>query len=79
MLTVYYGDMENAIYNTAVYFKNTYLDAWIEDDFAKQAIKAVDKAEVIGPRLIESRALGPISPLELSGGVKTLILIKNNP
>lgn len=79
MLTVYYGDMENAIYNTAVYFKNTYLDAWIEDDFAKQAIKAVDKAEVVGPRLIESRVLGPISPLELSGGVKTLILVKNNP
>lgn len=40
MLTVYYGDMENAIYNTAVYFKNTYLDAWIEDDYAKQAIEA---------------------------------------
>lgn len=41
MLTVYYGDMQESIYNTAVYFKNTYLDAWIEDGFAKQAIKAV--------------------------------------
>lgn len=49
MLAVYYGDIKNAIYNTAAYFKSAYLDAWIEDDFAKQATKSVDKAEVIGP------------------------------
>jgi hypothetical protein len=24
MLNIYYGDMEEAVYNTAVYFKNTY-------------------------------------------------------
>lgn len=29
MLAVYYDDMKNAIYNTAVYFRNAYLDAWI--------------------------------------------------
>lgn len=38
-------------------------------------IKDVDKSVVIGPRLIESPVLGAISPKELSGGVKTLILI----
>ena len=29
MLNIYYGDMEEAVYNTAVYFKNTYEDNWI--------------------------------------------------
>lgn len=35
----------------------------------------VDKSEVIGPHLIQSPVLGPISPRELSGGVKTLLLL----
>ena len=41
----------------------------------KQIIRDVDKAVVEGPHMIESPVLGPISPKELSGGVKTLILI----
>ena len=74
MLKVFYGPMQGAIYNTAVYFKNTYLDVWFEDEFARKMIKDVDKAEVIGPHLIESKVLGPIPPVGLSGGVKTLLL-----
>lgn len=35
----------------------------------------MDHSEVISARLIDSPVLGPISPKELSGGVKTLILI----
>jgi len=38
-------------------------------------IRDVDRSEVIGAHLIESPVLGPISPKELSGGVKTLILM----
>lgn len=38
-------------------------------------IKDVDKSVVVGPHMIESPVLGPITPRELSGGVKTLILI----
>ena len=38
----------------------------------------VDKSMVIGPHLIDSPVLGPISQKELSGGVKTLILINND-
>lgn len=41
-------------------------------------IQAVDRSEVIGPHLIDSPFLGPISQRELSGGVKTLILINND-
>ena len=38
-------------------------------------IRDVDRSEVIGAHLIESPVLEPISPKELSGGVKTLILM----
>lgn len=75
MLKVIFGNCENAIYNTSVYFKNTYQDEWITDELSVEMIKDVDKSDVIGPHLIESPVLGAISPKELSGGVKTLILI----
>jgi hypothetical protein len=41
-------------------------------------IKDVDKSIVVGPHIIESPVLGAISPRELSGGVKTLILINKD-
>ena len=75
MLKIIFGDCEDAIYNTSVYFKNTYQDEWITDELSVEMIKDVDKSVVIGPHLIESPVLGAISPKELSGGVKTLILI----
>lgn len=75
MLQVYLGDCENEIYNPPVYFINQYEDEWLENDFAKKMIMDVDKSEVVGPHLIQSPVLGPISPRELSGGVKTLLLL----
>ncbi|WP_307738802.1 DUF4869 domain-containing protein [uncultured Parolsenella sp.] len=79
MLSVHYGPMDGAVFNTAVFFKNSYLDEWFEDDFARRMIKSVDKAEVIGPRLIQSRVMGPVSPEGLSGGTKTLLLVNFMP
>ncbi len=79
MLSIYYGDMPDAIYNTAVYFKNVYLDDWLTDPFAQRMIKGVDKSKVLDTHLIQSKALGLIPPTELSGGVKTLLLIYNQP
>ena len=79
MLNIYFGDMPEAIYNTEVFFKNTYQDVWICDDFAKTVIKGVDKSEVIDKHLIKSPVLGMIPPVMLSGGTKTLLLIKNCP
>lgn len=38
-------------------------------------IKDIDKSDVIGAHLIQSPVLGPISTKEISGGVKTLILM----
>ena len=78
MLKIIFGNCEDAIYNTSVYFKNTYQDECITDELSVEMIKDVDKSDVIGPRLIESPVLGAISPKELSGGVKTLILINKD-
>ncbi len=48
MLKIYYGDMENVIYNTSVYFKNTFRSEWLQDDFVKEMINDVDSSEVLG-------------------------------
>ena len=79
MLNIYFGDMPEAIYNTEVYFMNVYDDEWIVDDFAKKVIKKVDKSEVLDSQAIKSPVLGIISPERLSGGTKTLLLMKNMP
>ena len=68
MLSIFYGDMPEAIYNPVMYFKNTYIDEWITDALSVQMIKDVDKSVVLGPRIIDSPVLGGISPRELSGG-----------
>ena len=75
MLSIYLGKMDKAIYYPPVYFDNTYEDEWITDELSREMIRDVDRSEVIGAHLIESPVLGPISPKELSGGVKTLILM----
>lgn len=79
MLKIYFGDMPEAIYNTEVYFMNVYDDEWITDDFAKEVIKKVDKSDVLDSQAIKSPVLGIISPERLSGGTKTLLLMKNMP
>lgn len=75
MLRIYLGKMEEAIYYPPVYFDNRYEDEWITEDLSVEMIRDVDKSEVLGPHLIESPVLGPISVKEISGGVKTLILM----
>ena len=79
MLNVFYGDMPEAIFNTSVYFKNTYEDSWITETFTKEMILDVDKSNVLDGAVIDSPVLGKIPPVSLSGGVKTLILMKNEP
>ena len=57
------------------YFDNVYEDEWIEDPFVREMIQDVDSSTVISAHIIESPILGPITPKELSGGVKVLILM----
>lgn len=78
MLNVFFGDMPDAIYNTSVYFKNTYKDRWINNDLSVQMIRDIDRSEVIDPSTIQSPIFGIMPPTQLSGGVKTLILIAND-
>lgn len=81
MLNIYFGELlnvPNVIYNTNVYFNNTYKDNWITAPLSKEMIKAVDQSEVIDERTIVSPVFGNMSPKRLSGGVKTLLLIAND-
>ena len=73
MLNIFYGDMPEAIFNTAVYFKNTYEDDWITEPLTKEMIADVDQSIVLDKGIIDSPVLGKIPPVGLSGGVKTLI------
>lgn len=79
MLNIFLGPMPEAIYNTAVYFKNTYEDEWITSPLTKEMVKDIDNSEVLDSGVIDSPVLGKIPPIGLSGGVKTLILIANEP
>lgn len=76
MLNIVFGDIDNSIYHPPTYFDNVYLDEWITDPFSVDVIRDVDKSNVIGARVIDSPFLGSISTRELSGGVKTLILMR---
>lgn len=84
MLNIYFGELpeelsEKYIYNTNVYFNNTYKDRWITEPFSKEVIKAVDKSDVIDTQTILSPVFGNMSPKKLSGGTKTVLLIAYDP
>lgn len=84
MLNIYFGEMPekdfpNYVYNTSVYFDNTYLDSWITDEFSQKMIKDIDKAVVLSQNAIDSKALGVIPVKQLSGSVKTLLLLLHDP
>ena len=48
MLNIFYGPIPEAIYDTTVYFKNTYSDLWITAPLAVEMIQDVDRSKVIG-------------------------------
>ena len=75
MLTVIFGDCKDVVYNTSLYFKNTYEPDWLMETDTRQMILDIDKSTVISSGAIQSPVLGVIPPTSLSGGVKTLILI----
>ena len=75
MLNIYLGNMEEAIYYPPVYFDNRYEDEWLTEELSVAMIRDVDHSEVVSAHLIESPVLGPISRKQISGGVKTLLLM----
>lgn len=79
-LNIAFGDYyKSIIYNTEVYFRNSFRKEWIEDEKIKKVIRDVDKSTVINGNAIESPVFGIMPPTKLSGGVKTLMLMYNNP
>jgi len=79
MLRIFIGSKEEEIYNTEVYFGNQYDEKWIEDEFARRVIADIDSSEVIGTDAIHNEIFGVFRASDLSAGVKTLLLIKNQP
>ena len=70
--------LENEIYDPAMYFKHQMEDEWITTEISRKMIQDVDHSEVISSHIIESPVLGAITPMQLSGGVKTLILMAHD-
>ena len=79
MLKIYFGDMDNVIFNTEIYFKYDYDPEWLNDPVVRQMILDVDSSVVLSSGAIDSPVMGVIPPTSLSGGVKTLILILKEP
>ena len=75
MLKIWYNTGIEYLNDAPAYFDNVYEDEWLEDDLVKEKIRDVDHSEVLTPHIIESPVLGAITPRELSGGVKVLILM----
>ncbi len=75
MLNIWYYVGTEYMKDAPSYFDNVYEDEWIEDEFVKEMILDVDRSAVVSAHIIESPVLGAITPKELSGGVKVLILM----
>ena len=78
MLHIFFGDMENVFHGPS-WFTFNYDEKWLEDPFIQDMLRDIDKSEYKGGSLVVSDVLGPISPRDLSGGVKTLISVFKNP
>lgn len=83
MLCIIFGEMpedmeKKYIYNTSMYFDNTYLDNWLTDELSIKMIKSVDKAVVLSSNAVDSKALGIIPVTKISCGLKTLLLIRHD-
>lgn len=75
MLNIYFGNMDGIIYDPASYFNNTYDDNWMQDEIVKEIVKDIDGSEILGNGVVSSPVLGLITPKDISGGAKMLILI----
>ena len=82
MLNVWFGrnyPCGKVIRRVDFYFDTVKKKSWFNDKFNQEMIKDIDKTIVLKDFALENEILGGISPDKLSGGVKTLILIKEIP
>ncbi len=78
MLKIILGNYDDVIYDTNMYFDNTFEEGWLNSDIAKEIVRDIDKSEIKSPHCIDSPVLGQIPPEKLSGGTKTLLLMIND-
>lgn len=78
MLSIFFGEMDEAAYGPS-WFTYNYMPEWLKDPFVQEMILGVDNSRYIDGLVIDSPVLGPIPPERLSGGVKTLIMIYEQP
>ena len=74
MLCIRYGKGDDTILNVDGVFNNNYEEEWLNDPLVKEMVLDIDKSEILSSNCIQSPVLGQISPRDLSGGVKALIL-----
>lgn len=79
MLTVHTGISDDTIDYIDSYFKNNYEDEWLDDELVKEMVLDIDNSVIESPHKISSPVLGDITPLDLSTGVKALILMYKEP
>lgn len=79
MLTVHAGISDDTIDYIDSYFKNNYEDEWLDDELVKEMVLDIDNSVIESPHKISSPVLGDITPLDLSTGVKALILMYKEP
>lgn len=79
MLTVHTGISDDTIDYIDSYFKNNYEDEWLDDELVKEMVLDIDNSVIESPYKISSPVLGDITPLDLSTGVKALILMYKEP
>ena len=79
MLTVHAGISDDTIDYIDSYFKNNYEDEWLDDELVKEMVLDIDNSVIESPYKISSPVLGDITPLDLSTGVKALILMYKEP
>ena len=80
MLNLYLGGrLDGTIFNADMYFNNVFSPEWLESDLAKQMVQDIDKSAIVNGHCIESPVFGMIPPERLSGGVKVLLTMLNEP
>lgn len=73
------GLSEDTIDSIDSYFKNNYEDDWMDDPLVKEIALDINHSVIESPHKVISLVLGDISRLDLSRGVKALILMYKEP
>jgi len=79
MLNLLIGQPQDMVWRPGPFFDFEFENSWLDDPLVREMVLDVDKSEIELGRYIMSPVLGPISPRELSGGVKGLIMMKFQP